>query len=84
VKLATGDEKNPPLGQLGTVSATAEDCDRLIADSLRELLAESRALGGTGVQQVQFRRRWLRTDIPTESPGTEVDRPIEPRGVAVK
>lgn len=61
VKVATGEEKGLPEGELGVVTAKAEGyatCDQLIAEALTGLLAEARSLGGSGVQQVKFRRRW--------------------------
>jgi hypothetical protein len=88
VKVATGEENGLPEGQLGVVTAKAEGystCDQLIAEALTELLAEARSLGGSGVQQVKFRRRWYwsghdpvcrRSLLGGES--------VEARGVAVK
>ena len=32
-----------------------ESCDALVADVLRDLLADARAVGGTAVREVKFR-----------------------------
>src|SRR4029450_7615475 len=61
VTLASGEEKGLPEGQLGVVTAHADGystCDELITRALSELLAEARALGGTGVQRGECGRRW--------------------------
>jgi hypothetical protein len=61
VRLATGAEKGEPEGQLGVVTADARgyaSCDQLVTQVMRDLLAEARAVGGTRVEQVKFKRRW--------------------------
>lgn len=61
VKLATGEKAAASPDQVGVVRTTVkghESCDDLVTKALSELLAESRALGGTGVREVKFRQRW--------------------------
>ena len=61
VKLASGEKQHTPPEHLGVVSTHAagyQSCDTLVTQAFRDLLAESRALGGTGVRDVNFRRRW--------------------------
>lgn len=62
VTLARGGREDAPLpNALGVVRTRVsgyQSCDALTTQALRELLAEARALGGTGVAQVKFRRRW--------------------------
>jgi hypothetical protein len=61
VKLATGNQKWEPPHELGVVQAYRSgyrSCDALVADAFRDLLAESHALGGSGVEEVKFRQRW--------------------------
>jgi hypothetical protein len=51
-----------PLGEdLGPVETSARglgDCTKLATGALRELLANARALGATGVKDVKFRGKW--------------------------
>ena len=88
VKVATGEEKGLPKGELGVVTAKAEGystCDQLIAEALSELLAEARSLGGSGVQQVKFRRRWYWSGRdPVCRRSLLGSKSVEARGVAVK
>lgn len=61
VKLASGGKQPVAPEHLGVVSTRAagyQSCDSLVTDAFRDLLAESRALGGSGVRDVKFRRRW--------------------------
>ena len=61
VKLATGKDKLEPPDQLGVIQARRSgyrSCDGLVSDALHDLLAEARALGGSGVREVKFRQRW--------------------------
>jgi hypothetical protein len=62
VKLATGDKQAlAGVDQLGVVRTAVRahgSCDDLVTQAMRELLAESRALGGSGVRDVKFRQRW--------------------------
>jgi len=88
VTLASGEEKGLPEGQLGVVTAREDGystCDELIARALSELLAEARALGGTGVQQVKFRRRWYWSGRePVCRRSLLGSKSVEAKGVAVK
>ena len=39
-------------------AAGTRACDGLVADVLRDLLSDARALGSTAVSEVKFRNRW--------------------------
>ncbi len=46
---------------LGVVQAEASgsgSCDAIAERALHDLLAEARALGGSGVEEIKFRARW--------------------------
>ncbi len=64
-------------------SFTSESsCDEVAIAALRNLLAEAKAIGGTGVEEVQFRGRWSWLGQPV-CRGT-VEKTALVRGFAVK
>src|SRR5262249_35104972 len=63
VNMHVGETPNDwvPQTEVGPVRGTRSgyrSCDALVADVLRDLLADAHALGGTAVREVKFRNRW--------------------------
>jgi hypothetical protein len=69
IRLATGrrDRHAEPPPNLGMVSGRAvswNSCDEAVTHALSDMLADARALGGTGVTDVRFRGRYTWVAFP--------------------
>lgn len=89
VKLATGRSDAPPAAEgLGVVEASASgggDCDALVTHALQDLLAEAKAVGGSGVHAVRFKGRWTWTGHPICMLGfLGIGKSVKVRGMAVR
>ena len=70
------------LGMVQTSITSDRSCDEVAVEALRKLLAEAKAIGGSGVEEVQFRGRWSWLGQPV-CRGTE-EKTALVRGFAVK
>ena len=90
VRLATGSRRIPPPPNLGLVRARAvswTSCDDAVGQAMRDLLADARAMGGTGVADTRFLGRftWIDRPVCRITPFTLwLRKATEAQGVAVK
>ncbi|SRR5580765_4055430 len=67
IRLATGGRRTPQPPNLGMVRARAvswNSCDDAVGEAMRDMLADSRALGGSTVMETRFRGRYTWVAFP--------------------